>query len=1462
MRRVRSSRGLAAFILGAVTLPVAWDIATQAAVEAAACGDQPGVTVSGQVTANGIGYGPTNVELRGDFLGPSAPSVAGFSFDMTTSDSQGRYAFCMRPEGLETIQSYFFNALQVVASSDLGDGPDEGAIPDYGDTPSSRTPLVTELGSNVTLDVAMQPPTVFGTLPGPGSVMISQPSGGGMAFVRGLAIANASGLFAAAADLTDGATYDLDADVVSDTYEGRRMPSATTFTYDAATSPNEVGGTLVFERPNLEFRAVHPDDAPLSPYTFAEVTEVSDTCPEDVEMGSLAPECLVSVSNDDYGFFTSVSATPSKNWRIMVNPVNTDLYPAASALVSISGDGTVTTVSGPVTLDDNGDPLITVNRGEIEFALRAGDSTGPSAQGVTFESQVWGRRDDGMGLVSNFVFDQHTPRRIGTDANGDDRYGWSPPRSGIYRLTMKPNASDALGLASTTRIFEVTVSASGEVTGAASCTASPPGPNPPPPTCDGDLSSSATSAVVAAGKPAYVVAMDYANVVGLVRDSNGQPIPRAWVHINQLSEFGSLPVDGFDGVSTDRNGRFAVNLPNSTGSTARFEISVQPPWEMRDSFATRRLEIELNADASTATFQGSPLPVPWVIELRQPNVEIAVTKPDGSSARWAGLRLEAPGDGDMYRDVGWTNTDSEGLARMYQEPGTWLRVTAMVWGDASVVETTRYVVVTASGDSCILETAPVSATCGAASTTSPLALVLAEPNLKGRVTGPGFTGGAFAFIEAQTWNGSYWDWAGVWTQTNWTDGRFGLSLSEGNYRISAQPDPDSGLARTTVDINVSSQGWCLIDVDDYDAPIGVCTTTPSPGEFPVVLKGSNLSGTVAFSDGNPVNRGWVQVSYTDGFFENYLPGTGINRGAYALRLDPQPASSATNYKVKIYPDPNADPLGHVPAEIYIRADSSTGSTQLCEIVSVDSTTCLSDAVEDLGRGSTLSFGNVTGRVTTSANTPLSDGWVSVQRLNTSPDGFTWWEHVPIHANLSRSGTFGLDLEANETYRLTATPRSSTAGSPGYATVTVDPATTSANPATVAIVLPSANLVGEIRDASGPVANAWVGLERQVTGGGGSSWWQYAGTSAATDQAGRFSIRVGDEVDNDGTYVYRVTVDPPWGGSSAERSRFSSSSYTVVRSGSGSSVTINGSASVSATLNFPAPNVTVTVSAGGQPVGSVWLHAERWNGAWWESAEAGGSTRRNGVGALNIDTSLGTGDYRIVVNPPYERSDLFRFSHVLTNFDPSTATTAAVTFPTASVTGTVYRTSASATPVRWAWIEVVGSDLGTSTNQDGTFGLVLDDGSHRLRFHPDYSSGTPTAPVEVDVTVSAQTLASWRYAFQDPSINNCAGTCTITTSLDVQPPNITLDLRTLVPAGHATVSAFATFGTTASAPELVGKGTLLQSWIPPGTYDIRVVMTSFADGDLSPTVTTGYACGNSPGDPAPTVTFTTTVCGGW
>lgn len=821
-------------------------------------------------------------------------------------------------------------------------------------------------------------------------------------------------------------------------------------------------------------------------------------------------------------------------------------------------------------------------------------------------------------------------------------------------------------------------------------------------------------------------------IAQVINSANSDPAPRAWVEVLQPNP---NQCDGcrtwLQGTNADSAGQVFLQLSKGT-----YILGVNPPPGVTSSNVRTEFTVVISETGSVSSVTGSTKSgSTWLLKFAGANVS-GYVKSGSNYVANADIQVEKK-DGDFWQwQPTYARTDSTGYFAISLTKGSTYRLRVTPSGTSGASLASKVTDSFLLGDSGYSET-----------------ITLSAPNVSGTVTGGGVSV-SYAWIQVDKWDAQMQNY--MWspevpgTNTNF-NGAFALTLPDGRWRLTVNPQPESGYSKFSKEVWVNgatvTQG--ALGADTYVSAIA--------------LSQGNVSGTVYTTGSNTAKSGYVNVeryNATLGFWEwvDLWANVG-NTGTFKMNIQ-----KPGGYKLTVNPPPGDNTYSRTVKYVNV-VDS--GGIKVCAAADEAAAklgTCASPA-ETLALSVTLTGANVTGKVIASG-TAVRDAWISVQQYDSKLGYWNWLGGT----NTNSSGSYALNLNPG-TYRLEVNPPWN--NSSGLVRQYVSVTKTADNLAVPTIVLSSGNLSGkvtELFDTGTAVAYTNIMVEKWLV----APWdpnqytWQWADMPMNTKSDGTFG---GNIADTSGT-LYKFTAFP--GGYSNGLSKASIIMKAVVTNGDlkwcqlTNNAKVNNSsdanpfgnctASTNDSVKLVLTGATVTgkiYSADGTtPLRDVWVGVARTKNAAgndiWEW-QGGSPSSATGAFALNLDFTE-TGTYRVEFNPPWGGgASLSRFTATVTVSGCSGGTCSSVTtsskladtytagaltwnlkFPGANLSGTICDPDdqVACTAVPKAWVNVfeetgtasTWTDLGSGTDMTGTYRLSLTAGKvYRLEANPSWEN---------------------------------------------------------------------------------------------------------------------------------------------
>jgi hypothetical protein len=930
------------------------------------------------------------------------------------------------------------------------------------------------------------------------------------------------------------------------------------------------------------------------------------------------------------------------------------------------------------------------------------------------------------------------------------------------------------------------------------------------------------------------------NVAGLVR-MGGAPAS-SWVSVEFEKRHGSTGQFEYTGQMQDvwSGGRFGLILSDGVwrvNAYPRFDegtgsLLLLPASEVFEVVGGQVSRI--GACVLDVNQPCEPLTEGLVVDLVEPNLTGTFARVDAVT----GQLVLVDGNLDITRRdaSGAYQTDpqpvrSEGnrfSARL--SPGMYkVRFGVSLFAATNLPQTTKFLLVGESG-ACLVasDTATTCAQYG-----STVTLVFDPPNFSGRVRGNNEMWPAFINFTPYVQYFGFADISGLRkTTTNFNaEGRFGVKLDDGYYRVEVDPSPwrPHTFGKAVRVVRVAGSQWCVASVV---AGVPQTCSDWQSGEFVVDLPSSNFDVQVKYNNGSSlvvVPWGKVDVYRLDSPSQwRFVQSTGFSNGRFSLRLDDTLYGSDPIVRYELVVRPNGAPasVGLVPQRIALWLgdfDSGGQRDDVCTVEPVDGAcAAISRSLEQI----VMVGGNFRARVVHPVSRlGVNGGWVNVWGF--SLGCWTQPESCQRFAHVDSSGVISFDLPTGY-WKIAASPPW---GSNSLVGRQVNIVVVNANkwclasdheslgtncvqPVDFEIEMRVPNVSAQIVRNGSPVSGFSVGFQKKQTDGV-TTWWSYAEGTGLGNSGGSNGHFAEFLVDGD----YRLVVSPPYE-NPMEFARFSRE-FSVV----------NGVDDLPSQIAAPTGNLSFRlVDSGGQAIESAWLYLEKWVVDGWRWADNYARSSSNGSVALQL---IESGRYRMTLYAP---GDLPRFSREFEviidgqgglSFSSGLIGTELVV-PAPNARGVVTVDGVTANEGGLVQVLQGGVEVeSTNSRADGSFNLRLADGSYTIRFHPNYS-GEVWQPIEVIVVIQNGELTTWRYASQQVGTNNCQSpSCQLSINLSFVQPNVRVD----VTSGGAPVDgAFVIFsrqvnGQSESVQLVTGSNGAVNAKLPDDMWQILVVVVS-------------------------------------
>ena len=681
---------------------------------------------------------------------------------------------------------------------------------------------------------------------------------------------------------------------------------------------------------------------------------------------------------------------------------------------------------------------------------------------------------------------------------------------------------------------------------------------------------------------------------------------------------------------------------------------------------------------------------------------------------------------------------------------------------------------------------------------------LASANLAGTVTAA-TVGVSAADIRAEKWNGNYWQWMSLYTQASQasaTVGQYGLNLDAvGVYKITAQIPQwklNTGFSANSIYVYRDTNKVCLITTEEDAKSASSCASGNSElTGANIALIGANIKGVVRDKTNALVGNSWVNVARfnNSGNYWQWQEGSQLNSlGQFNLTLKSSLGNTSATperYRVEINPPWNSTTLVKKVVILWVgNFVSSNAEHEFVECDKEDFADCPSSTPR--GANSALNVemgqGNIFGTITGPLGEPAQGPYINLEKWSVPSWSTSYmWNWAQLHANANNEGLYRLDttgecptgcflkMKANpaswsNTNNWTSNSKIIHVRADGkwsnatQASVNDTPVSSNSySDGTLNIALRGSNITGVLTNAGSIVANAWVSLQKQESGG----WYrQIDGTSSNGD--GTFGLSTEDA----GGGRYRLEVYPPWNSGFVRFTKeivttvdnANPDPFVVCANSNTNTADCNGS-SAGFTLAYPQPNTVIKVCrenetstncTGNKVVMNSWVTIFNTTTGSWIT---GSNTGADGTVRFNLPN----GSYRAEAMPAWNSLDGTRVEFTFTVssdtvVDPSVATPIISVDSTKSphhmivklgspnVSGFVkYRPNTTPVAMQNAWVNVRkvsdGSYLpGASTNSLGKFELTLANGNYVLTAFPNWNVAQRQQK-EVAITVTNNVITT-------------------------------------------------------------------------------------------------------------------------
>ena len=666
----------------------------------------------------------------------------------------------------------------------------------------------------------------------------------------------------------------------------------------------------------------------------------------------------------------------------------------------------------------------------------------------------------------------------------------------------------------------------------------------------------------------------------------------------------------------------------------------------------------------------------YKVSLKQGNLALTITSPiDGTPLKNAGLYIYSK-QGNFWQnfDLG---SSADGKISANLEANTQSTIVIEPWGNPSLVRKEYTVTVDADGVPTIRDGAAAIAKTG-----SRFVLTAGKANLSGQIVAP--DGGNLTGIDelqiALQRSEKYYDKTSAvsdrWYNYNWAnsdrDGNFGMSIQEaGTYRVSARPYGNSDVSTGYSDTFVVAPESVTAFSKDFGK---IRLTSPA-----LKLK-AKVSGSADYSYFYDVsiqqNGNWIENPYVNSSGVTAL--NIIDPGVYDLILTPPGKTSSLSVTRKKYKLTVASNAGVITNTISGTGSSTSGGFTILEFGSP----------------------NLSGQVRT------PDSATALANINVlAVDAVTLQEKGEYSANTDQDGKWSINLEKGSYKIYARAPWGSIAYSNSEfvgdvvvndsGTVTSMPAGTSASNLVVQLTAPTWSGLIKNPDSSAVVPYASICLSGYSSVyKGGYGWCTNANAQ------GQWALKLPSTV--------TLNSDSQlWANDWNQRlyPQLTVRGKTAIEA-------LIGTSGTNKVLNFPTPNIEITVNAGSNPSIGSWVNVYQENGKWFGNS----STNSNGLATLYSDQITGPLTVQVDVPQQYDAINTYVSTNKTFTASEVTAQTSAgkfratVALKQPNLKGIV-RDPVTKAAISNTWVEIRNESdnqwmPGASLTSSGTFGVYL------------------------------------------------------------------------------------------------------------------------------------------------------------
>lgn len=793
------------------------------------------------------------------------------------------------------------------------------------------------------------------------------------------------------------------------------------------------------------------------------------------------------------------------------------------------------------------------------------------------------------------------------------------------------------------------------------------------------------------GENPFVLTFGRVVLRGYLSDPLGRPVPFTHINIRKIVIGGSQSISG---ASVNIEGIFCLGEMEA----GDYILTAQAPYDNSNYSNSNDLYIKVSESGSILDVNGVPYSDsnPLIMRLNYPQLEGFVKKPDGTAASYGHIEISkviSEKERDWLPLINYTKGKfylggllaGEYLLKAFPTNQTELTYSQEV--SITVEEQGESIIIKRTEDGSVIDS------------NNPLVLVLTQPTVTGKITGPSGETTSYGWIQVQDYETNEWV-TGVGANSK---GTFKLGyLEDGKYVLKAFPN-ENNIYTPSNDV--------VIEVSGIGAIVNVLSLGYDIDNFIIKLNSPQIRGTVYGPVGSeaesvPQPYGWINVLDDN---RNWHQGVSIDsNGSFAIGS----LENGTYYLV-------ANPDGN----------NSNGYTP-----------SISTEVIIDGNGiKTISLYLTRPQIIGLVKNPDDSGakWACID-IYESISG-RWVANVSSNEN----GEFLIGALADGSYTLKAWPESSSAYSSSLElniTIEDNEYNNGEGGNSVVLQLREPMLIGEVKDSTGitPARYGWVDIKKEIS----ENNYEYInGVSIGSD--GKFKLPSLE----DGTYILKAIPDP-----SSDYAPSNEITIVVSTDGTGKKVTNEtGSTEFDNDTNLLTLSYTAVMARGiitlpgGQirsQFGYVQLFKKTAGYMEWVDGIGVSENGEFKLGSLNPgeyiiraypnDSNQYTPsqEYALVIN---EQGECISFNNI-----PNNPINLVLTLP--QIQGSIKNPENSS--INYGFIEIQkfdGTDWdwinGVGANQNGDFSIGgLSEGQYKLRAYPDGETTTlsPSDYVEFEI----------------------------------------------------------------------------------------------------------------------------------